>query len=45
MPARTPGNEQPLHPSEAMPVEHMDEETHVGVIGNEPPISAPDSGE
>ena len=35
MPARTPGNEQPLHPSEAMPVEHMDEETHVGVIGNE----------
>jgi hypothetical protein len=35
MPVRTPGNEQPLHPSEARHLEHTDEEKHMGVIGNE----------
>ena len=35
MPARTPGNELPEHPSEAMHLEHKYEEKHVGVIGNE----------
>ena len=35
MPAHTPGNEPPSHPSVAMPLEHTDEEKHVGVIGNE----------
>jgi len=35
MPARTPGNELPPHPSEAIHLEHKDEEKHVGVVGNE----------
>ena len=35
MPARTPGNDLPPHPSQAMHLEHKDEEMHVGVIGNE----------
>lgn len=35
MPARTPGNELPTYPSKEMPLEHTDEEKHVGVIGNE----------
>src|SRR5438477_11416130 len=35
MPGRTPGNKQPLHPSEARHLEHTDEEKHRGVIGNE----------
>jgi hypothetical protein len=35
MPAHTPGNELPLHPSKAMHLEHTDEEKHGGVIGNE----------
>ena len=35
MPARTPGNEQPLQLSKARQLEHTDEEKHRGVIGNE----------
>src|SRR5207302_1262845 len=35
MPARTPGNELPKHPSKAMHLEHKDEEKYVGVVGNE----------
>jgi hypothetical protein len=34
MPGRAPGNEQPLHPSEARPLEDTYEEKHIGVIGN-----------
>ena len=35
MPGRTPGNEQPSHPSESIHLEQQHEEKHVGVIGNE----------
>lgn len=35
MPARTPENDLPPHPSKAMYLEHKDEEKHVGVVGNE----------
>ena len=35
MPARPPGNKWPLHPSKARPLEHTDEETYRGVVGNE----------
>src|SRR5215472_11636864 len=35
MPARTPGNELPQYPSEAIHLEHTDEEKDVGVVGNE----------
>lgn len=35
MPARTSGNNLPEHPSEARHLEHKEEETPVGVIGNE----------
>src|SRR5215467_11778740 len=35
MPARPPGNKWPLHPSKARHLEHTDEETYRGVIGNE----------
>lgn len=34
MPARTPGNEQPPHPSQSTHPKHTDEEQHMGVIGN-----------
>ncbi|HLG61392.1 MAG TPA: hypothetical protein VKY19_05635 [Ktedonosporobacter sp.] len=35
MPARTPGNELPKYPSQAMHLKHKDEEKYVGVVGNE----------
>ncbi|GLV53208.1 hypothetical protein KDH_00630 [Dictyobacter sp. S3.2.2.5] len=35
MPSRTPGNELPEYLSQARHLEHKDEETHAGAVGNE----------